>query len=364
MKTLTAIGLKDIDFDLLIENGYEIVGKDIIYQEGIFEALEIYKSTEAIIISDYLPGELSFEEFIKKIVKKYDKIDITVFLEQDDYNKIVFLNSYGIYKVYSINSYTQELKKKINSGNNSEFKEKLKSRINNNINSNSLNHIENTSNSTIIATSGINGGGKTIISCLLARKLADKGKTLIIDMDNCTNDVNTITGQCGDFIKYKYFDIKNFSYLTSFENSEFDKETKKIQFYKFFENAKNLYDYIIIDGEKNETNIQKMIFEYADIIIFVVEPNLVCLKKAKNIIDKFEEIENDKLKIILNKSNRYSIKYNLIEKIFYNNEIIGNIKYTEQIENVINKNFNKKIEIAEIDEIIYKIKKGEKIWNY
>ena len=364
MKTITALGIEEINYEVLKENGYEIIGKDIIYQDGIFEALEIYKSTEAIIISDFLPGNLTFEELIKKIVKKYDKIDITIFLEHDDYNKCIYLNSFGIYKIYSIENYTIEMNNNRNVDNNDKFIEILKNKIN----SSKMDYINRlpimNENNSIIVISGIEGGGKTIIACLLAKKLADKGKVLIIDMDSTINGINTITGQEGEFINYKYFDIKNFQSFEDIDNKGIGKETKKVQFYEFLERIKNEYDFIIIDGEKNGTEMQRMLFDYANSIVFVMEPNLISLKKAKSILENVSDEEIQKLKILLNKKSKYSIKNNLLEKIFYRYEIIGYIPYLDQIEYIINKNFNKKLDISTFNDIAIKIiERRTNKWN-
>ena len=356
MKTITAIGKDGIDYEFLKNNGYDVIGKDIIYQEGIFETLEIYKSTEAIIISDILPGELSFEELIKKIVKKYDKIDISVFLEHDDYNKSIFLNSFGIYKIYSLENYKKEINNNLVEENNNDFKEILKKRIKNAEDTSSISFLPHESKNKVIVIAGIRGAGKTTIACLLAKMLADEGNVLVIDMDDYTKSVNTITGQSGVFIKYRDFDIQNICDLETSENIELDKELKKIQFYKFFEKIKNLYDFIIIDGEENGTDIQKMLFEYASTILFITEPSIVCLKKAKVVLENYEEIENDKIKIVLNKSTKCSIKFGLIEKMFSRYEIVEDIHFSDLIELTINKNLNKKVVVDEIYRLSNRIK--------
>jgi len=356
LKTITAIGMDGIDYEFLQASGYEIIGRDIIYQEGIFETLEIYKSTEAIILSDVLPGELSFEELIKKIVKKYDKIDITVFLEHVDYNKNIYLNSFGIYKIYSIENYKQEIRYASTSDSNNEFKEILKRSIKKVDEANNRKHLIDNSKSEVIVIAGTGGGGKTTLACLIARILADEGKVLVIDMDNNIKCVNTITGQSGVFIKYKDFDIQNICDFETSENIEIDKELKKIQFYKFFEKIRNIYDFIIIDGEENGTEIQKMLFEYANIILFITEPSIVCLKKAKWILENYEEIECDKVKLVLNKKTKCSIKNNLIEKMFSKYEIIDSICFSESIELSVNKNLNKRIIIEDINRLSERIK--------
>ncbi|MCR5187153.1 MAG: hypothetical protein K6D97_08605 [Clostridia bacterium] len=356
MKTITAIGMDGIDYEFLQASGYEIIGRDIIYQEGIFETLEIYKSTEAIILSDVLPGELSFEELIKKIVKKYDKIDITVFLEHEDYNKNIYLNSFGIYKIYSLEKYKEEIGNSIKEESNYDFKEILRKSIKKADEYSNTEFVVDDSKSKVIVIDGIRGGGKTTLACLIAGILADKEKVLVIDMDNHIKSVNTITGQSGVFIKYRDFDIQNICDLETFENSGVDKELKKIQFYKFFEKIRNLYDFIIIDGEESGSEIQKMLFEYANIILFIAEPSIISLKKAKIILEEYEEIYCSKIKIVLNKSTQWSIKNSLVEKMFSKYEIIENISFSELIELVINKNLNKKININEINRLSNRIK--------
>ena len=77
-----------------------IICKDILYKEGIFEILEKNKDIDFIIIDSELPGEFKIEEVIFKINKINRKIKIIylineneIRLDKADFNeKVVALN--------------------------------------------------------------------------------------------------------------------------------------------------------------------------------------------------------------------------------------------------------------------------------
>ena len=60
MKILTAIGNPILNEKLKKLENISVVGKDVQYQEGVLEILEKDSSIESLIISDNLPGEISF----------------------------------------------------------------------------------------------------------------------------------------------------------------------------------------------------------------------------------------------------------------------------------------------------------------
>ena len=51
-------------------------------------------------------------------------------------------------------------------------------------------------------------------------------------------------------------------------------------------------------------------------------------------------IKKDKIKIIINKQNKNSIYKKILKNIFLDFSIIGEIKYNENYNTLINKNFN------------------------
>ena len=96
MKVITAIGIPEINKRLKNENIYEVIGRDIQYQEGIIEVLEEREDIEGLIISNILPEEVEFKELIYKILEIASKIEIIVFLKEKNEEIEMFLNSQNI----------------------------------------------------------------------------------------------------------------------------------------------------------------------------------------------------------------------------------------------------------------------------
>ncbi|MBR3832297.1 MAG: hypothetical protein IKJ72_01555, partial [Mycoplasmataceae bacterium] len=100
MKILTAFGNPALNMKLEnLENVY-VVGKDIQYQEGIVEQLEINKDIDVLIINETLPGEYGFYKLISEIKNIKKNIDVYIFLKEKDENKENYLVSKEIYKIF------------------------------------------------------------------------------------------------------------------------------------------------------------------------------------------------------------------------------------------------------------------------
>ena len=122
---------------------------------------------------------------------------------------------------------------------------------------------------------------------------------------------------------------------------------------------KNNFEYIILDLTSNiKYKLIKTILISSNKIIFLLEPNLIEIKKTNNILEIFLKdfnIEIDKIKIVFNKTNKYQLAESILEELFSNFEIIGNIKYSEQYNNLINTNNFKNIDKSEYEKIYKKI---------
>ena len=122
---------------------------------------------------------------------------------------------------------------------------------------------------------------------------------------------------------------------------------------------KNEYDFIIIDtSSRIEFKYVKLVLSTVDKIIFLIEPNILEIQKSKNLLDVFIrewEIDVDKIKIVFNKTNKYEIAKSILEEIFSEIEIIGNIEYEEKYSLFINKNSNCFLENNEYENIYQKI---------
>ena len=89
---------------------------------------------------------------------------------------------------------------------------------------------------------------------------------------------------------------------------------------KLIQELKPEYDQILIDTSSNLNNkVYRNILEISDEVIFVVVPTLCDLKKAINMFEIIKvdyEIPINKIKLVINKENNYSVDSFIIQKMF------------------------------------------------
>lgn len=333
LKVITAMGENFLNNELNKFPEYEVIGKDIIYREGILEILEVKNNINLIILSNKIPGECTFEALIEKLIN-YKNIEIIVFLKEKNENIEKYLNSKKIFKIYFLNNngynlflenlYSKKeleyeiksLKKLIISKQKNMKKIKLinikglklykPKKVNRNIKT--CIHKMYTNCRTVVIT-GANGSGKTIISKILTDFIKKKNKKVFL--------LNIKNNKFNNYFFYNECELK-----------------------KYIEKLKEKYEYLIIDLSLELKKIKTILYS-GDKIIFLVEPNLLEIEKSKNILDIYIndfEINVDKIKILFNKSNKYKIAESILEELFEEYEIIGEIKYDEKYNLIINKN--------------------------
>ena len=411
-KIITAIGNPYLNEKLTNEKEFEILTKDIQYQDGIFEILETNKKIDYLILSENLLGENSIEQLIEKIKEKNYTINIILILEneKDELEKKLYLK--GVKKIYYNNIKLNEIISYIkneNEKNKNEEYEKLKLElenlkeilIKNNINFEKeknekieenikrKNKLIN-NNKNIISICGTGGVGKSIITLNLANIFKEKNqKILILDFDILNNSLHTILGvnqyskkiknilQKNDLIanqinvKDLIIKINKKIDLISGINLLFDSKYKiSSEKTKFILNElKEYYDVIIIDTSSEcFFDYTKNILNYSDTILFLLEANLLELKKANNLLKIFKKewnIKKEKINIIINKYSDNSIDDQIIKKIFSEYKILGKIKFNKKYNSLINKNFeedvfkkNIKKDYKKISDKIFKLKKN------
>lgn len=377
-KILTAIANPKLNEKLKQTNEFEINYNDIQYQDGVLEILKKEK-IDILILSEILPGDYNIKDFILEI-KKYNKeIEIIIFLENKKENLEIFLKTNGIYNIFYNNEI--EFEKIINNVKkenknieliNNLIKEnflinkekiknnKIKNKINRNIrfkNTKLKNENKLKSNNKIITISGSNGVGKSIFTINLAMSFKNK-KILIIDLDILNNCIHTILGLKNKETK----NIKNISnfiikynkkiHIISISELINNKMLEKENFQDFFNNLQNKYDYIFIDiSLECLINQNKKIIKNNFLNIFLIEPNLIEIKKAKRILNIYEKewnIKKEKINIIFNKFNIYSINIELLKNIFCDYKIIGKINFNINYNLLINKNLKCRKEFRKI----------------
>ena len=407
-KIITAIGNEILNKKLKEENDFEVIIEDIQYKEGIIEYLEKENNIDILIISELLPGNIELKELIKKIKNINSNIEIIIFLENKNTELENYLYAKGIYNIFYNNQIEiEEIIKIINNKNieiNNELKEikqmlleKQKNKINNKkIILNKLADIFNKKQKydlkeeKIISVTGTNGVGKSIFTINLANSLSNsKNKILIIDFDILNNSLHTILGikKYSQKIRNK---IKNNNLLKEIKIEELIiKINSKIDLvsginllfdskYKISsEKVKNIlsklkekYEIIIIDTSSEcFFDYTKEIIKNSNLTIFILEANLLEIKKAKNLLNIYInnwEIPKESINILFNKYNENSIDISILKKIFSGFNILGKLSFNPQYNLIINKNnINKlniilKNEYLKINKNLLKInKKGE-----
>lgn len=386
MKIITAMGNPYLNNKLNEINGCEIIGKDIQYEEGIIEILEEIKDVDMLVMTNTLPEEYNFFILINKIKKLNKKLEIVVFLDKKDENIENFLTSKKIYKVYYLDevSYMSFLnsfrKEKLNENNISEEINNLKSFI---LSNSELEDIkeddediersyfyeeyEEKNNCKTIVISGNFGTGKSMISCLLAQSISyQQKKTLLIDFDLYNSSIYTILGlqseRKDNKVQSNIYKINsNLDVLKEINRDfSFENETECYWLKNFINKYKKIYDFIIIDTSSNiNLKYVKTVLTMGDRIVFLVEPNLSEVKKGRNLIELFVndlEIDADKIKLVFNKTSKYQIAESILEEIFSDFEVIGNIKYDDRYSLFINKNFSNVENNIDIEKLYEKIK--------
>ncbi len=407
-KIITAIGNEILNKKLKKENDFEVIIEDIQYKEGIIEYLEKENNIDILIISELLPGNIELKELIEKIKNINSNIEIIIFLENKNTELENYLYAKGIYNIFYNNQIEiEEIIKIINNKNieiNNELKEikqmlleKQKNKVNNKkIILNKLINIFNKKQKydlkeeKIISVTGTNGVGKSIFTINLANSLSNsKNKILIIDFDILNNSLHTILGikKYSQKIRNK---IKNNNLLKEIKIEEliirinskidlvsginllFDSKYKisseKVK--NILSKLKEKYEIIIIDTSSEcFFDYTKEIIKNSNLNIFILEANLLEIKKAKNLLNIYInnwEIPQESINILFNKYNENSIDISILKKIFSEFNILGKLSFNPQYNLIINKNnINKlntilKNEHLKINRNLLKInKKGE-----
>lgn len=209
--------------------------------------------------------------------------------------------------------------------------------------------------------------GKSTFSTFLAKNVEDKNlKTILVDFNLEESQIRTLLKikkqpQYVDDVQELIVNVtKNFDVLCHLDC--IFSNTNEMNYWKIQEimnQLKEEYNFIIIDTSSNlENEYTKRIFYNSDEIIFLLEPNILGVKKSKNMLEVFEndwKIANAKIKMVLNKSNMYQISDAILQELFPEIKLIGKMKYLDSYNLMINKNVNKREISREYEKIYRKI---------
>ena len=112
-KVILAINNKKIIQKIKQNKEIEIIN-NVQYREGILEILDKEKNISNIYIEEKIPGIISIEKLIEKIKIINKKINIIIFLEKEELEKINKLKKLEIKNIYIKNKLIINEKKKIN----------------------------------------------------------------------------------------------------------------------------------------------------------------------------------------------------------------------------------------------------------
>lgn len=351
MKVITAIGNDEINIRLRSFEEYEVIGRDIQYEEGIIEIIEEIKDIDLVILSNNLPGEFDFKVLINKLINMNKNIQIVVLLKEKNQDIENFLNSKKIYKIYYLNN-IELLYDSLKKDNLSNFRNEIVGKIEENKlldyqSSEKNNKKEEENNlyktnihnklrkSKVIAITGLHSSGKSIFSLFLAKIIKNNNKSVIIIDSSFIFEKN-------DYIFYK-------------RKIEIVKINKKINLHNTINKLKNKYDYILVDLSLNKNNVYyKNTLEIADLILLLIEPNLSEINKTNYLLNVNCR---HKTCIILNKSNINKISKSILNDLFQGYEIIGEIKYNKKYNLYINSTIEIFIDLKEYKKIYEKIER-------
>lgn len=329
-----------------------------------------------------MPGEYKIQKFILEIKKINPYLEFIFFMKKENEELKEFLISNGINKIYidgesSIEEIINGICYVENQNNLTLEIERLKKiiveRTETNENNSKNEEIKNKKlfkTSKAIGITGYYGSGKTLFTAMLA-KAADKInlKTIIIDFDILNNSINNLFNISKYNKNYKnsqdieHYIIKINNNISIFAGLEsLFNENNKINFEKIqnlLEKLKEKYNLILFDTS-SETNLKYVKTALANVqkIIFLIEPNLIELKKAKELLEIYIEdweIPKHKFNIVLNKVNINSIENEIIDNLFNNIQIIGKIKLSKNYTCFANNVTSNIISLKEYEKILQKI---------
>ena len=195
----------------------------------------------------------------------------------------------------------------------------------------------------VFTVTSVKGGvGKTTTLLNLAGVCSNLGKrVLIIDLDLYSGDIasmlnidynNDIYNLYEDINNNKFDNLDN--YITSYnEQIKILRAPKDPRFARkisqkiidlILYKASMKFDIILIDTNHILTDINLVVLDHSDQILYVINNDSMNLKNMKTIVSILNDINKTNYKVILNESNNR-------EKLYYN-------KY--DIKNIINKNVN------------------------
>lgn len=344
---MVAIGNEDVKRKIDEKYGKRVYYHDISYKEDVIYYLEKYNKAHIIITRLNLPGNMDYISYIKRLkeINTSNKIIIlTDKLNKED-KEILFANE--IFNIIEGNEINIDLiYNQIDTDQKVIYKTIYKNR-------------GIAENKKKIAIFGTNGAGKSLIASLISRGIAKytKDEAILVTLDtnnpciDIINNLNCVNFDIEDYLMdiekdsnniYKYINksssYKNLCYINSNNKVELNNLNVKID--NVVINLSEKFNYVIFDLPNNILNTSfKQILNLVDEIIFVINPNYISLRQARKYLNYIcinIGLNNDKIKLVVNKSSKYSLDTKQIKSILKNFNECMNIRYNKEIEAYIN----------------------------
>lgn len=386
---ITATENETINNELKKTQKYNILFSDIAYQEALIEIIE-NKLIDKVLVYENLPGGKKKEDFFKTLIENKKETEFIVIVDKIDNKTKDFFHKYNISKLIDSKNITVEnINKTIDEKNiiikREEKKEAKKDFFN------ILGY-----DKKVTTVSGNNGAGKTTFASNLAIALAKNTnkKVLLIDLDTINANVETfldipkinnktnmsleddklcVLNAITEYIQKNTFNFDMFSKLVIPYNryKNLDVITGNTSMFVcqnvlcenyynlILEKANQLYEYIVIDTNSSLfLDSTKWAIQKSDITYFVLEGTYRDLKNFKNslaIFAKAWDVLISKLKIVLNKTNSFSLNSENVKNII-NIDVIGEFPYSQDYIKTLNNGmpvilYNKTI-LAKYEKII------------
>ena len=381
-RIITATG-SDIIYKYLIAKSYDIE-KDIPYQEGIIEVMKRESFDTAIVSSD-LVGDYDKYIFIEKLREISTNTKIIVIVGEIEDNYRSFLYSKGIYHILTDGkSFMEDLLIAIEDDEyrqeDPEMKVKSVAKENNRFNRKNQfkEHLQlKFQRQQIFAFAGIGSSGKTTITTQFSKILAKNtnARILLMDLDIINAGLNKVLGvnkapekpgyilspdknaslnYMIDAIDKKKFNANIFDryIVKSKQYSNLDVLTGNTSLYvcknilsseyysRILENAKTIYDYIIIDTSGN-IFLDSMQFSLlnATKIFIICEGNYISIERTIRLLTELFPVwgvSDKKIQIVINKYSKNSLNKTTINEVFKKYPIAGYISFSEVYEENLN----------------------------
>ena len=172
----------------------------------------------------------------------------------------------------------------------------------------------------------------------ISKILSKEKKVLVMDFDLLNKDMNLILN--------KNNNIK----LILGQDIIFNKEKMELtNINSIINNYKKEYDVIIINTSSEcFFKFNQKLIKLSDKCLFITGSNTIEIKKSKTLLDIYIsewKINSEKINIIINKYNIYSIDEKILKTIFKKYNMVGKIKFSKNNKCYINKSLIKKLNI-------------------